>query len=380
MKKKAVSLVLLAALLLTGCSWMDGNYVYVEPYVVRGAQVHAGNVSASDYAELVQVLESLVASGTETCTIDISEFNKVEPASFITAACRNIRSSSAMGAYAVEDITYELGTNNGRPAVAVTITYHRSRAEILRIRRLQDMDALTEAIHTALSDHAVREVFLVEEYAETDLQTVIRNYAKEHPQDLMEIPQLSEGIYGTEKSRVVELNFTYQNSRESLRQMQTQVRTVFEAASLYVSNDASDRQKFSQLSGFLTERFDYKMDTSITPSYSLLYHGVGDSRAFAEVYAAMCRQAGLECMIVTGTRDGAPWTWNMVRDGGEYYHVDLLRNSGNFREYTDMEMTGYVWDYSAYPSCDTYYQETVAPAAEAPTEPEVQDPTEPQDE
>ena len=132
--------------------------------------------------------------------------------------------------------------------------------------------------------------------------------------------------------------------------------------------------------GFLTERFDYKMDTSITPSYSLLYHGVGDSRAFAEVYAAMCRQAGLECMIVTGTRDGAPWTWNMVRDGGEYYHVDLLRNSGNFREYTDMEMTGYVWDYSAYPSCDTYYQETVAPAAEAPTEPEVQDPTEPQDE
>jgi len=375
MKRKIVALALLAALLLTGCSWMDGSYVYVEPYVIQGAEVHADSVSVSDYGELLQVLEQLVDSGTETCTIDIGDFNKKEPASFITAACRNIRSASAMGAYAVEDITYELGTNNGRAAVAVTITYRRSRAEILRIRRLEDMEALTEAIHTALSDHAVRAVFLVEKYEEEDLQTIIRDFAMERPQDLMEIPQLSEGIYGTEESRVVELNFTYQNSRESLRQMQSQVRTVFEAASLYVSSDATDRQKFSQLYGFLTERFDYKMDTSITPSYSLLYHGVGDSRAFAEVYAAMCRQAGLECLVVTGTRDGAPWTWNMVRDGEKYYHVDLLRTSDNFREYSDMEMGGYVWDYSGYPACDPYHQEPTEPA-ESETVPEATEPAE----
>lgn len=360
---------LLLALLLTGCSWMDGNYVYVEPYVEHGNEAHAGNVSVSDYGELLMVLEQLVNAGTETCTIDIAEFNKKEPASFITAACRNICNASAMGAYAVEDITYELGTNNGRPAVAVTITYRRSRAEILRIRRLKDMDALTEAIYAALDDHAVREVFLVEEYVDVDLQTIVRDHAKERPQDMMEIPHLSEGIYGTEESRVVELNLTYQNSRESLRQMQSQVRTVFEAASLYVSGNASERQKFSQLYGFLMERFDYKMETSITPSYSLLCHGVGDSRAFAEVYAAMCRQAGLECMIVTGTRDGEPWTWNMIRDGGAYYHVDLLRQIGNFQGYSDMEMGSYVWDYSAYPVCDSYYQEPAVPAPADETEP-----------
>ena len=378
MKKRILAMTLLLALLLTGCSWMDGNYVYVEPYVEHGNEAHAGNVSVSDYGELLMVLEQLVNAGTETCTIDIAEFNKKEPASFITAACRNICNASAMGAYAVEDITYELGTNNGRPAVAVTITYRRSRAEILRIRRLKDMDALTEAIHAALDDHAVREVFLVEEYVDVDLQTIVRDHAKERPQDMMEIPQLSEGIYGTEESRVVELNLTYQNSRESLRQMQSQVRTVFEAASLYVSGNASERQKFSQLYGFLMERFDYKMETSITPSYSLLCHGVGDSRAFAEVYAAMCRQAGLECMIVTGTRDGEPWTWNMIRDGGVYYHVDLLRQIGNFQGYSDMEMGGYVWDYSAYPVCDSYYQEPAVPAPADETEPS-QEETAPRD-
>lgn len=369
MKKQILALSLLLALLLTGCGWMDGEYVYVEPYVGQGNETHAGNVSASNYGELLQVLERLVNAGTETCTIDIGDFDKDDPASFITAACRNIRRSSAMGAYAVEDITYELGTNNGREAIAVTITYRRSQAEILRIRHLQDMEALTDSIRSALSDHASRVVFLVEEYAEADLQEIVRDFAQERPQDLMEIPQLSEGVYGTGADRVVELNFTYQNSRDSLRQMQSQVRTVFEAASLYVSGDASDRQKFSQLCGFLTERFDYKMDTSITPSYSLLCHGVGDSRAFAEVYAAMCRQAGLECLIVTGTRDGAPWTWNMVLDGERYYHVDLLRQGGNFRELSDMEMGGYVWDYSAYPVCDSYYQEPAVTAPAETTEP-----------
>ena len=68
----------------------------------------------------------------------------------------------------------------------------------------------------------------------------------------------------------------------------------------------------------------------------------------------MCRYADLTCMTVTGTRDGEPWTWNIVLDGEEYYHVDLLRcsDSGKYREQTDAQMQGYVWDYSAYPPCN----------------------------
>ena len=99
------------------------------------------------------------------------------------------------------------------------------------------------------------------------------------------------------------------------------------------------------------ERFDYKIETSITPAYSLLRHGVGDSRAFANVYGAMCRSAGLECLTVTGTRNGEPWTWNMICDNGIYYHLDLTRckEDGSFCERAEGSMTGYVWDYSAFP-------------------------------
>ena len=129
---------------------------------------------------------------------------------------------------------------------------------------------------------------------------------------------------------------------------------MFDSAVLYVRGEAADEQKFSQLFSFLMERFDYTLETSTTPAYSLLRHGVGDSRAFAEVYAAMCRKAGLQCMTVTGTRNAQPWTWNIILSDGVYYHVDLMRCSiqGEFRPMADHEMHGYVWDYSAYPVCE----------------------------
>lgn len=195
-------------------------------------------------------------------------------------------------------------------------------------------------------------VLLVEEYKVRDYTQFVQDYAQENPQTVMETPQVTEAVYGSGGSRVVELVFAYQNSRDSLRRMQTQVQPVFDSAVLYVSGDDADRQKYAQLYAFLMEPFDYKLETSITPAYSLLRHGVGDSRAFATVYAAMCRDAGLECLVVAGTHAGEPWTWNLVLDDGQHYHVDLLRcsESGEFRKFPDAEMGEYVWDYSMYPA------------------------------
>ena len=119
---------------------------------------------------------------------------------------------------------------------------------------------------------------------------------------------------------------------------------------MFVSGEESPEIRFQKLYAFLMETSEYTFETSITPTYSLLRHSVGDSRAFATVYAAMCRRAGLECSTVTGTRAGEAWYWNIIQDNGNYFHVDLLRcsESGGFHWYTDDQMDGYVWDYSAY--------------------------------
>ena len=366
MKRNFIIMVLAMSLLLSGCGFLDGNYVSVTRHREQRLTSQNDVTSASNYLELMDVLEDMIADGREVAAINVAQYPQDALDDGMEMAIRHARENYPIGAYAVEDVQYELGTSGGDPALSVTIVYQHSRAEILRIRRVKDIQEAEKLISDSLEGYESSIVFLVENYFDRDFTQFVQDYAAAHPETVMETPQVTVGAYGTGQSRVVELIFTSQTSRDSLRRMQSQVKPVFDSAALYVSGDGEQRQKFSQLYAFLMERFDYKIETSITPAYSLLKFGVGDSRAFATVYAAMCRGAGLECLTVTGTRAGEPWVWNIVLDEGRYYHVDLLRcnETGRYQEKTDGEMAGYVWDYAAYPQCTAAVTVETAPAEE----------------
>ena len=349
---KRLCFLLALCLLLCGCdSIFDGNYHSRTFHEEQGSHIQS-TITAADSETLRAVMEDLVSSGTANAVINVTDFGPDSVKSAMKSVSDYIRTAYPLGAWAVDELSYEIGNSGGMHAVSVNITYLHSRAQIRRVQTVADLEAAEAAIGQALDNCETGLVLLVEAYEKTDFAQMVTDYADENPNQVMETPQVLAGVYPERgASRVVELNFTYQTSREALRDMQKQVQPVFSAARLYVSGDGSDLQKFSQLYSFLMERFDYTLETSITPAYSLLRHGVGDSKAFATVYAAMCRRADLDCLVITGTRDGEPWSWNMVCDNGTYYHLDLLGSafSGGFQELTDEEMEGYVWDYSAYP-------------------------------
>lgn len=354
MKKRMIVLILGCMLLLSGCGWPDGNYHSVTPHRGQTGSTRTDNMTVSNYDELVAAMEEVVSKGTETCIIDTVNYDLTMLEANLKNAALYIRKVYPVGAYAVESLNYEVGSNTGKNAVALNVEYRHSRTEIRKIKNAKDGEGARRIIGDALESYDSALVMKVENYKSTDYMQIVLDYAREHPQSVMEIPQVTTEIYGVGDSRVVELTFSYQTSRDSLRSMQSQVQPVFDSAVLYVSGEGSQGQKFSQLYAFLMERFDYTVETSITPAYSLLRHGVGDSRAFATVYAAMCRASGLECIVVTGTRSGEPWTWNIICEDGIFWHLDLLRcnENGRFCKRTDAEMVGYVWDYSAYPQCD----------------------------
>lgn len=353
MKHKLLPLLLAISLLLGGCGWLNGSFVSVTPHAVPKQVSHSGTITAANYKEFVAALKQLVSTGTEVAAIHVSEYPAKALETGVKRAVFEVKHNDPIGSYAVEEIQYEIGSSSGLPAVSITVAYRHNATELQGIRRALGVTQAQTAAAAALESYQPGIVLLVSQYEDTDFSQFVQDYASEHPETIMEVPQVTQAMYGTGESRVVELIFSYQTSRDALRRMQAQVKPVFESAVLYVSGDGDEYQKFSQLYAFLMERFDYKQETSITPAYSLLRHGIGDSRAFAQVYAAMCRDAGLTCMSVTGTRNGEPWTWNIIRDGEEFYHVDLLRCSvdGKYRERTDEEMEGYVWDYSEYPAC-----------------------------
>lgn len=352
MKKRIISCVILFAFLLSGCSWMDGSYVSVTPHHEHLSGIQSGTLSAANYTQLRKILCDLAEAGTENAVIHVGEYDQSQVEEGMENAVRYISSILPLGAYAIDRVEYEIGTSGSQPAVSVGINYLHGRSELRKVRHVDDMKAAQNAVEIGLRNCEAGVVLLVREYSDLDWEQLVADYAAANPDVIMELPAVAVGLYPEQgPSRVVELKFTYQTSRDSLRSMQTQVQRVFESASLYIGQQDADAQKLTQLFSFLMERFDYQIETSITPSYSLLCHGVGDSRIFAMVYATMCQQADMECQVVSGSHNGEPWYWNLVCEDGVYYHVDLLasRDAGELIKLSDDEMAGYVWDYSAYP-------------------------------
>lgn len=352
MKRSLICLGLILAMLLGGCSWMGGSYVSVTPHHEQLSGVQSDSLTAADYSELRSLLSELTEAGAESAVIYVPEYEKDELEQDMVNAVRYITEILPLGAYAIDKVEYEIGTSAGQPAISVSISYIHGRSELRRIKQAANMEAAKIIIAKAIADCDDKVVVYVEKYSDVDLVQMAADYAAENPNVVMEIPQVAIGAYPEQGARrVLEVKFTYQTSRDTLRNMQTQVRRVFDSAALYINQNDADEQKYNQLFNFLTERFEYKYETSITPSYSLLCHGVGDARAFAVVYAAMCRSAGLDCRMVSGTRSGEAWYWNLIGVEGTYYHVDLIesRAAGQLMKRFDEEMEGYVWDYSAYP-------------------------------
>ena len=352
MKKRILCLLAAISMILGGCSWMDGSYVSVTPHHEQLTGTQTGTLSAENYSQLRKILSDLTEAGTESAVIHVGEYDQTQVQQDMENAIHYISGIFPLGTYAIDQVEYEIGTNGSQPAVSVSITYLHGRSELRKIRYVEDMESAKTVVENVIRNCEAGVVLHIEEYSNLDWEQLVADYAAENPDVVMELPAVAVGLYPEQgPSRVAELKFTYQTSRDSLRNMQTQVQRVFASAALYIGQQDADAQKFSQLFSFLMERFDYQIESSITPPYSLLCHGVGDSRTFAMVYATMCRKAGIDCETVSGSYNGEARYWNLICEDGAYYHVDLLasREAGELRKLTDEEMTGYVWDYSAYP-------------------------------
>ena len=352
--KKHLAVLAALCLLLSGCSWMDGSYVSVTPHVITRDPESNDSPQISNYSQLRSALTDLVDSGTTHGLFTMIDYPQERILSDMMLATNYLKWTYPIGAYAVDDLSYEYSSGGSQNVLSVDISFRRTKAELNQIQTVRGISGAQSAIANALRQCSSALVLQITDYTSTDFVQLVTDYAAQYPQTVMETPQVACEVYpSTGDVRVVELYFTYQTNRESLRTMQSSVMPIFSSAQLYVSGNTGNYTKYAQLYTFLTERFDYTIETSITPAYSLLCHGVGDSKAFAQVYAAMCRQVGLSCQVVSGTRDGESHFWNIVLDGEIYYHVDLLRNmdEGGYRQRTDEEMQGYVWDYSAYPAC-----------------------------
>ena len=175
MKPRILYLAVLLCLLLTGCSWFDGSYVHVTPHREQGSSSQGEAVSASNYSQLLSVLESMVSSGTESGVINVANYDRDMVEVNMTAAVQYIRNRYPVGAYAVEQMEYEVGTNSGKPAIAVNVTYRHSRIEIQRIQKVETMEEAEIIIGEALKAYDAAVVLQVQEFQEMDFSQLVKD-------------------------------------------------------------------------------------------------------------------------------------------------------------------------------------------------------------
>lgn len=173
------------------------------------------------------------------------------------------------------------------------------------------------------------------------------------------------------------ITFNYLYTRDKVIQERNETdKKAAEIIKTIIKPDMTDYQKELAIHNYIINNARYDTENyergTLPPesftSYGVLVKGVGVCQSYATAMKKLLNLAGIESIIVTGYGDGEPHAWNLVKIGGNYYHVDatwddpvytvngVRKNVLRFDYFnlTDSEMSkDHKWDKSIYPACNS---------------------------
>lgn len=365
--KRLTALFLLLCLLfsLTACNgaWVKDDALTVREHVEQSLPEPDPTEEerlpvVTGRNELRGAVLSFIRDWTEHGTILVRDYDG-DISADLSETVRYATEEEPIGAFAVDYADYELRGTAEEGEISLRIVFRRSAAEVDAIVTVNGNNSAFLKIQQALVNYDTALTLRIRNYEPTDFTAYIRSYCIEHPELATALPELSAEVYPLEgETRILELHFVYPAEREELRHLQSSVTTILTSASSYVRTGEDAASRAALLARFLTGRFHYTLtqEEPTMPAYSLLCEGVAHSLSFASVFYAECRAADIECRILSGTKDGIVWYWNLININGEYYHVDLMRavETGETELRLlltkDLQNEGYVWDDTAHPA------------------------------
>ena len=211
-----------------------GGYASVTPHAEAYAQTDpADTETASDYQQLRQVLIHLVENYVDQASVDVTRYgdelrgsgpvDSMGPGEQPRGCLRGAGHSGG-------------GRRGGRPPHCVRVHFlppdpggaaGRTAYPGRQRRRGQQSGAL---------ERAEAEITLqVSGYQPMDLEAFVQTYYQEHLDTVMECPEVSVQLYPKQGStRIMEIQFQYTNSRETLLQMKQNVQVLLNSALGYV--------------------------------------------------------------------------------------------------------------------------------------------------
>ena len=126
---------------------------------------------------------------------------------------------------------------------------------------------------------------------------------------------------------------------------------VAEAMTILQLNGLSEAKKITKIHDYICNHVDYAYNSTeeqIYTAYGALCTGKAVCQGYAVLFYRLCKEAGLSVRIISGTGNGGPHAWNIVRIGSKYYNMDctwdgqdaatynefLLKSEADFRDHT----------------------------------------------
>ena len=97
----------------------------------------------------------------------------------------------------------------------------------------------------------------------------------------------------------------------------------------YITSGMSDREKARVLHDWLIYNAHYYYTYTSFSADGVLLRGSGVCDSYAKAYCLLLNRVGIENCRITGNASGEGHAWNLVRVGGQWYHVDCTWDDPN---------------------------------------------------
>ena len=399
--KRVLAAALAALLFLTacGCTALFDKDVYLEEaYEATSESVETGDSAEaiSNYAALRRAILRLVSERAESAELQFQNYDGTISRD-ISTACWEVKSSTALGAFAVDYISYDLSRIVSYYQAEIHITYKRSEYQMSALETVETLSAMRDRLAQALG---AGETYLVLSLTAASLtgDTVRSGVERAYYDDPLVCPVLptAEASLYPESgmSRIVEVTLDYGLDSASLAARREELGAALEALMAAVAEaapiDYDDEQPvpdapeeesspepadesartaalLKALCAEIAENCAWD-ETAGATAWDALTQGAAGSEGMAMALKAGCKALGVDCDIVFGRLNGENHMWNVVTVDGGAYHVDVSRwAEGEDAVFLvgDEELWGlYWWDTSEVPACPVRYGEQAEPSGE----------------